>query len=89
MASPCAQANAKDEKSPMNSYGLSSEEPQHPKSTTDEDGIDRLAPARRPHHRWPIRDLLLPTGSAGEQSLSHLDVTRHSDTLITLKRFIE
>jgi hypothetical protein len=36
-----------------------------------------------------FRDLLLPTGSADEESLSHLDVTRHSDTLVALQRFIE
>jgi hypothetical protein len=27
--------------------------------------------------------------AAGEQSLSHLDVTRHSDTLVALQRFTE
>jgi hypothetical protein len=33
--------------------------------------------------------LLLPTGSAGEEGLGHLDVTRHSDLRVSLKRFVE
>jgi hypothetical protein len=59
-----------------------------PKSTIDDDDImdshrsDLLTSGGR-----QIRDLLLHFGSAGEQSLSHLDVTRHSDTLVTLQRF--
>ena len=34
-----------------------------------------------------IRDLLLYFGNAGYQGLRQIDVTRHSDTLVTLQRF--
>ena len=61
-----------------------------PKSTTD--GMicwARTAKRFVTNSRGPIRDLLSPTGGAGEERLSHLDVARHSDTLVTLQRFIE
>ena len=58
------------------------------KSTTDDNYIEGLALARGlTNGGGPIRGFLLSFGSAGEQSLSHLDVTRHSDTLVTLQRF--
>ena len=33
-------------------------------------------------------DLLLPAGSSAEERPSHLDVARHTDTRVTLQRFI-
>src|ERR1700730_1451997 len=59
-----------------------------PKSTTDDDGIDGLAPARRSHQRCRDRsETHSYLSAAGEQSLGHLDMTGHSDMRVRLQRF--